>query len=368
MVGGDRISLDDALDPQHNSLNFLRLVLASIVLVSHTKTLGGFGREDYLHGTTFGTVAVYGFFGISGYLIAGSASRHSPARYLWQRCLRILPGFWVALIVTSFVFGWLGWLSGHHVGSYLAIPGASPQGFVGNNWFLDMRQFNIGTIGWNGSLWTLFYEFLCYLLLLGASAAGLLRWKTPVLLGALGFWFAQFVITISPDQGHSFNVFHWWWIMNLIKFAAIFLVGSAMYMWRERIPDSGWIALGCTALFAASLILPGVAPAYSFAASDLGAPLVAYPLLWLGAHLPFQRVGAVNDYSYGIYIYAFPVTVLLSIWGATRFGYVPFAVLSLAATFPLAVASWWLIEKRAMALKRLKLQPRHDPDESTLVD
>ena len=54
-------------------------------------------------------MAVVGFFGISGYLITGSAERSRPLRYLWQRFLRIFPAFWVCLVVTAFVIGAIAW-------------------------------------------------------------------------------------------------------------------------------------------------------------------------------------------------------------------------------------------------------------------
>jgi peptidoglycan/LPS O-acetylase OafA/YrhL len=66
-------------------------------------------------------------------------------------------------------------------------------------------------------------------------------------------------------------------------------------------------------------------------------------------------VGAVNDYSYGIYIYAWPVSQLLAIWGVARWGYLPFTLLTIAATVPMAIGSWWLVEKRALSLKKLTL-------------
>jgi peptidoglycan/LPS O-acetylase OafA/YrhL len=346
-----------SLDPKRNSLNFLRLLLAITVLVTHSRSIGGFGGEPAIHGTTFATVAVYGFFGISGYLIAGSAEGRSAGRYLWQRCLRILPGFWVALIITAFGLAWLGWLGAHHHGGYLSIKRHSPFGFVANNWWLDMRQFKIGSTVWNGSLWTLFYEFLCYLILLGLALAGVLGRRTWMLAIAGGLWLSQALITITPGQDTYFNVYHNWQLMALIKFAAVFLVGSAVYLWRDRIPDSGWLALACAVLFTASLTLPGDLPSFYFRPDALGAPLVAYPLLWLGVHLPFDRVGRANDYSYGTYIYAYPVSVLLAIWHANRLGFVPFALLCVIATAPLAVCSWWLIEKKAMSLRRIRWRP-----------
>jgi peptidoglycan/LPS O-acetylase OafA/YrhL len=80
--------------------------------------------------------------------------------------------------------------------------------------------------------------------------------------------------------------------------------------------------------------------------------------LWLGAHLPLQRVGARNDYSYGVYIYAYPVQQLLATWHAQRFGYWAYLGLSVLGVAPFAAASWWVVEKRALRLKRLDLGAR----------
>ncbi len=224
-----------------------------------------------------------------------------------------------------------------------------------NNWLLDQRQITIS--GWfaNGSLWTLLYEFLCYLLILGVAVVGLLRRRVAVLVLAGGLWLVQMTITFVPGQRSVFNVYRNWMLMNFIKFAAVFLVGSALYLWKEVVPDSGWIALACGAVFLASLFLPGANPAFSFAAACLGAPLIVLPLLWLGAHLPFQRVGARNDYSYGVYIYAFPVTILLAAYHVARLGPLLFLLASTLCTLLLAVPSWWLVERRAMALRKVEV-------------
>ena len=354
MVGGQCIG--EAIDPRRNSLNFLRLVLASMVLLSHAYSIGRFGGEGIFNRTSPATVAVYGFFGISGYLIAGSATRHHAGRYLWQRFLRIFPGFWVALLVTSLGFGLIGWLSQPHAVGYFDISTNTPFGFDYNNWLLDIRQLDIFHTGWNGSLWTLYYEFLCYLTLLSLGLVGLLRHRVGALVVAAGFWLTCLAITAIPSWRANFNVFGNWQEMSYLKFCAVFMVGAVIYLYKEKVPDSGWLALAGGVGFAASLWLPreGLPPAYAFTYSVLLAPLVAYPLLWLGAHLPFQKIGARNDYSYGVYVYAFPVTVLLTIWGANRWGYVPFAILCILGTIPLAVGSWWLIERRAMALRTVR--------------
>ena len=154
----------------------------------------------------------------------------------------------------------------------------------------------------------------------------------------------------------NFNLFHNWIWLNLIKFSAIFLVGATIWLFRDRLPDSGWFALLSAAGFVGGLWLPtyGHAPAYYFSWPGVVAPLLAYPLLWLGAHLPLQRVGATNDYSYGIYIYAFPVGVLLALWNVQRWGYVPFVLLNVLGMIPFAVGSWWLVERHALKFKKLE--------------
>src|SRR5580704_3381339 len=93
-VGGRvarRRTIGDAYSGRSNGLNLIRLLLALTVIVSHSIVLGGYGSEDFFHWSTAGLLAVFGFFGISGYLIAASADSHSVGRFLWHRFLRIFP-------------------------------------------------------------------------------------------------------------------------------------------------------------------------------------------------------------------------------------------------------------------------------------
>jgi peptidoglycan/LPS O-acetylase OafA/YrhL len=107
-----RRSIGEAFSPRHNSLNFLRLAFCLTVIVSHAITLGGFGSEWILGDrTTIAVPALYGFFCLSGFLIAGSATKNRVGRYLWQRFLRIMPGYWVCIVVTSFIIGSIAWIN-----------------------------------------------------------------------------------------------------------------------------------------------------------------------------------------------------------------------------------------------------------------
>ena len=353
-------TLGEDYDPSRNSLNFLRLVLAALVVFSHSLTLGGFGGEAIRNRTTLGTVAVYGFFGLSGYLIAGSAIRHGPGRFVWQRCLRILPAFWVCLIITAFGFGVIAWLHGHSsVAGYLNGP-QSPATYVTHNFALRLNQQTIhGTLTnvpslpvWNGSLWTLFYEFLCYLILGALAVLGLLRRRVAVLLITIALWVAEIVITSVPSLNAQVNLLNNLDLTRLLILVPTFLTGSLLYLYRDQLPDAGWIAAASTVLFLSGLFLPvgNNNPTFTLTSTDLTAIFAVYPLLWLAIHLPFHRIGATNDYSYGVYIYAFPVQQLLAMWGLAAWGYVPYTLSALAVTMALAVASWWLIERHALRL------------------
>ena len=355
-----RRSIGVALDPKRNSLNFLRLVLAFCVVYSHASDLGWWGfRNVVVNGNELGTIAVYGFFGISGYLIAGSASRNSVGRYLWQRFLRIVPALWVCLVVTAFVFGAIALAINPlpHCGyvCYLKLhPG--PFSFVYSNALVKLNQLNVATPKLflaNGSLWTLFFEFLCYLLLAVLSFVGVLRHRGWVALVALGIFGALLITTLAPSLNSMFNGQSNYILMNFMVLSLAFLGGTLIYLYREQVPDSALLAVVSFIAFVATLHLPIDGHAWTLNASKFGVFLLAYPLLWLGAHLPFYWIGSKNDYSYGVYIYAYPLTQLLVSLGADRLGYWPFMGLTASVTLAFAVASWWLVEKHALRLKKV---------------
>ena len=322
-------------------------------------------------------MAVYGFFGISGYLIARSAETHGVLRFVWLRAVRIFPGFWVALVMTAYVFGPLVWLIVHHgtpragLGHYFSppphnwLPPNSPFSYVWNNWWLQIQQIWISGIIRNSSLWTLYFEFICYLILAAMALIGLLRRRLLVVALTAVIFAAVAAISLIPAWNRHFNVYLNWVPMNILKFLAVFLVGTLLYLYRESVPDSGWLALGCSVVAYGSLWLTPSIDRFALhvTITDVFIPAMVYPVLWLGAHLPGRSIGVPNDYSYGLYIYAFPVAQLLALWGAYRWGYAAYVGLTFLVTATLAVTSWWLIEQRFLRLKDLgRSSSRHsDP-------
>ena len=130
-----------------------------------------------------GTVGVQGFFVLSGWLVTISFQR-SPSvwRFLWHRILRLYPAMGLCLAITALLFAPLVYLTTPHLkGGFLSLdPG--PFGYVFRNLFLPRKQIVIGMLlrenywgsDWNGSLWTIFYEGSCYVIVAVTGLAGLL--------------------------------------------------------------------------------------------------------------------------------------------------------------------------------------------------
>jgi peptidoglycan/LPS O-acetylase OafA/YrhL len=334
-------TLNDVFDPEANSLNAIRLVLATAVIVSHSWPLGGFGHDPQVGGVNLGQWAVAGFFAISGWLITGSRLQTDVTHYLWRRFLRIYPGYFVCLFAVAFGFASLA--AGIGNGGWSL---ASALGYVVRNLPLQVSQWSVGTTlehipwpdTWNSPLWTLAYEFICYLLV-GALVTLSRRWLpatvTTVLLLAVAVQAAEawagVVLPEAVDRGS--------------RLAATFFAGALLYLLRRRIPASGRVAAVSSVVLVASTLIDG--------SSTLGVMPVAYLCIWLGAHLPLQQVGRRNDISYGMYIYGWPVQQSLTLLGVPGHGVRIFLLLSVLCTVPPAAASWVLVERPASRLKGL---------------
>jgi peptidoglycan/LPS O-acetylase OafA/YrhL len=332
-------TIEARLDLRSNSLNAIRLVLATAVIVSHAWPIGGFGDDPAIGDVNLGHLAVGGFFAISGYLIAQSRLVNRPGRYAAKRAMRILPAFWVCLIVTGFGLssvaatrtgGWTpadGW---RYVLSWADLW----NGDWGIGSTLDRAPF---ATAWNGSLWTLPSEVACYVILgLGLAIAPVRRspwWSLLAFVGAT-------VAAMNVPHGTPGP------IQDLAFLAPAFAAGTMLLFWSSRVRVDGRLALLAAIAFV-GVALAGVG-------QPLGALPLAYLCLYAGITLPpaLRRIGSVNDVSYGMYLYGFPVAQLLVVLDVHRAGVVVFVLACVAATVPFAAASWWLVERPAMRLLR----------------
>lgn len=359
---GERLSIGEALRGTANSLGILRLTLASLVIFDHAFPLGGFG-EDPLWGLTrgqasLGTLAVGGFFAISGYLIAKSGQSGDVVQFLWRRTLRIFPAYWLVLIVTAFVAGPLIWiLEGSRIGAYVVGPDG-PVNYLLSNWTLTIGSYRIhdlladstpygqavGASVFNGSIWTLIYEWNCYLIIAVLVAFGILKNARIVVPLLAGFFFIVQVVAVV-DLGAVANLVPLLADQQAITLGMIFLIGSVIAVYSKEIPFDHRLGVLAGIVLLVSLRYGGF--------STIGVLAGSYFVLYLGAALPrrLHWIGARNDYSYGIYIYGFLVQQIGAYFGWYEFGYVPYVLLALMISFGCAWLSWHAVEKRAMKLK-----------------
>ena len=130
-----------------------------------------------------------------------------------------------------------------------------------------------------------------------------------------------------------------------MRLALPFAIGTAFYVWRDRLV----LRPGVLAVLVALAVLGRDGPL----ADPLFALALAYGVFLLG-YLPgrgLRRYNRLGDYSYGTYVYAFPVQQLVQhVWGPFGPGVV--VALALPATLLLAVVSWRWVERPALALAR----------------
>jgi peptidoglycan/LPS O-acetylase OafA/YrhL len=333
-----KLSLHELLSGRQNSLNAVRLVLAALVVLGHAWPLTGSTAEPRLEGLS--GIAVNGFFAVSGYLIAASRMNTALLAYLWRRVLRIFPAFLVCLVTIAAGFAPLAAaLEG------TAVSAGSAAGFVFHNALLSISQWGImGTLAavpyhdvWNGSLWTLSYEFLAYLAIGALLTVPWVRLRTKAIVPLLSVLAIVGWVLIEGPIHVSTNAYH-----DAARLGSYFLVGSAMYCLSGHVPVRR--SLTAVALVAyIGLWLVGVD-------NLLGQLPLAYLLLVVGAR-PASGFTTRNDLSYGLYIYAFPTQQFLVVLGTATWGVAANSGLTLVLAAGLAWLSWRFVERPALSLK-----------------
>jgi peptidoglycan/LPS O-acetylase OafA/YrhL len=368
--------LSTAFVGRANSFGLLRLGFAALVLLHHS-TILGYGRP-IINGVDLAGLAVSGFFVISGFLITRSAERTSLPRYVWHRFLRLMPGLWACLLVTALVVAPAAYYADHHtLDDRLWFDIHGVFAYLKENWSNGGQVYGIadvfratpygratGESVINGSLWSLRYEMACYAVVALVAVLGFLaraRWLmlVPAAAGvALLEWDASFggrVFTDASLMTPRLPIFGILTAQLLLPFGTMFLLGAAATLFARRIPIND--VLGCAALLLSGVLLG------TGHRSGLFAIAFAYTVLWAAVRLPsaLHRVGARNDYSYGVYIFAFPVQQMLADAGLYRAGFVVYTAATVVLTGLAAYGSWHLVEKRALRLKDIAFPVRWLP-------
>jgi peptidoglycan/LPS O-acetylase OafA/YrhL len=332
-----------------NNFDALRFWAALAVLWSHAFPIAlGPDQPQPLttlsHGqTNLGTVAVALFFVISGFLITRSFERSADWQsFVRARALRIMPGLIVVLVGIAFILGPL--VTTLPVWEYLS-SGAPIRYVLLNASFSGHSElpgvFEANPVDHaNDSLWTLRYEVVCYALVFALGVGRLLHRyvtlamyvATTVLLGVLEAHHGGSVDTNLPGPD------------RLLDFTALFLAGALVHQWRVPLrPKWAWL---CFALVILALLFGGYKTAQR--------TLWPYVVLTLAQGIDWRIPSPIKlgDLSYGIYIYAWPVTQL-AVMALPQPTWFAAGSIATPTTLVLAWLSWHAVEKRALALKSL---------------
>jgi peptidoglycan/LPS O-acetylase OafA/YrhL len=252
-----------------------------------------------------------------------------------------MPAYWALLLFTSFVVAPLSTVLTHN-----AYDWTSGAEYVVHNSLLFTTQMGIGGTPegvayfglWNASTWSLPFEAAAYAmfgLLLAMPGFG----RRAAALACVALSAAT---TVQSVTGIGMNV-----TPDLTRLWSFFAAGALLWLVRDRLPMSLVAGAGAALVVVETLLLDR---SVYFAIAPVP---VTFLLLWLGARLPI-RIGARNDISYGVYLFAFPLQQLMAVAGVPEaVGLEWFAVLSVVVTVPVAWASWLLVERPSMRLRRL---------------
>jgi peptidoglycan/LPS O-acetylase OafA/YrhL len=344
---GNKVPRQSRVSHSKDNFDAIRLFAALVVVYGHAFALTGTAVPT-IFGNNVSTIAVKVFFIISGYLVIESWRRDpSVSRYLSRRSLRIFPGLVVCTLLSAFLLGPL--VTSLSLGEYFTSPLLPhyllnillrPQAFLPG-----VFEHNIFPKTVNGSLWTLPIEFGMYIV-----SPLLVLWgrgeKTRIILGAIGLCgLSLYVVFAKPDLGT-----HGQTISDALEVAPYFLLGA---FWRIAAPQTIFNAqLALLLLFLLPLIPEGPL-------SEIGLYLVLpYAILSASLCQPalLRSAGRFGDFSYGVYIYGFPIQQTLSFYLHTQgqpflnFG------LSVVPTLVLAALSWRFVEKPFLSLKPRRRQ------------
>jgi peptidoglycan/LPS O-acetylase OafA/YrhL len=349
------ISFAQLSNSRRNNLDFLRFFLACVVIHTHSYEMVGHhytGMVSRIIHLEFGGawLAVNGFFAISGFLIAASwLKSQSTPDYFRKRALRIYPGFIAAILFCVLLVGPLG---GADIRTYFTNPQTysffRPLLFGPNGWLPGVFESQPWKGMVNSSLWTIRFELFCYVFLAALGLMTLLRRRGVMLSLLLLAVTAQFAEQHEWPMKWNLVTPFFGDLWEIIRFIVFFLAGTAFYLYREKIPFNARIAT-----------VAGVILTVAFAAglSTLALPFCGVYLLFFFAfhpHIPLHNFGKHGDFSYGMYLYAFPVQQLLVLYVPFTRNPILLTLLAFVCTLVLAYLSWHFIEKPFLSLKRAR--------------
>lgn len=346
--------LSDLVGGRNNNFNLIRLSAAVMVLFSHSYALavGSSSAEPWLQfGITPGSVAVDIFFITSGFLVTGSLiERKELCSFVMARVLRIYPALLIVVALTVLVLGAYfttlpleTYFSAGETFKYWEKNSTLVRGSYG--YLPAVFENNPFKRAVNGSLWTMPWEVQMYIVLLGIGvAAKFSKWKVWIWKGlVISIFLGVAVIYLMTYFSGSIGVIK---DVRVLRLFFMFFMGASFFALKERVYIGHWIAFSLLlgAILAIFFGKPVFLPIYTLA---VGYIVLYFALLPKGKIRNFNKLG---DYSYGVYIYAFPiqqsiVAIEPGISGPNLF------IIAFPCVLLCSMLSWHYVEKRCLRLK-----------------
>jgi peptidoglycan/LPS O-acetylase OafA/YrhL len=352
--------LSQALSRNGNNFDLVRLLAAVAVVYGHSYLLQApDGTTDWVQNALgfdgFGALGVYAFFLLSGILVTASYDRQrSVPRFVALRIARLWPAVAIGSVVTVFIVGPLfttlplreyfaAGLTWSNLDNFSTIVQKSgwtlPGVFEHNRYPLDVCA----------PLWTLPIEVRCYLIVVVTGVLGLLSTPRGALAAAaLGlvafalrvhFPHLQIGMRNFADTQGGYSFFP----------EPFFMLGIALYGWRERIRIGGLGALALAMTFLVFRDTAGAQPLFYLA--------FVYGVLWIGTTPSLRRFVPRHDYSYGIYLYGFVVQQCIAAL-APQWSHVMSLVVAGPLILACAALSWHYVERPVLGWCRTRLAPQ----------
>ena len=294
------------------------------------------------------------FFGLSGFLVMGSALRTRDLQtFVTFRVLRILPALFTEIMISALVLGPL--LTVTPLKRYFSDPRFFEYfgSLIGRVRFVlpGLFSHNPAPEYVNFALWTVGPEILCYVLMSVLLLTGLFASRRGMLFVTVGY------LALMGLAGATFPVGPIVDVLPSKILVLAFLAGNLFFVFRDRIPYSHRLS---TLSFAAAVGLIYVTLVTGREVwSYVALPGLLYPIVTLGlADLPRMPFFHRGDYSYGIYIYGFPIQQSVAhFFPEHRVWYINL-ILAFPVTLLFAIGSWHLVEKPILGVRKRVLRSR----------
>jgi peptidoglycan/LPS O-acetylase OafA/YrhL len=340
-------------DKNANAFDLLRLILSIFVVITHGYLIGGYGANDPLEKImnfkspfSLGTIGVMGFFSLSGYLITASFERyHNPLVFVYHRLFRILPGFWVCLIVTALFLAPATYTFHNH--TLFGFSWKDSLSYIQSNFFVTIKQWSIGSTleraaykeSINGSLWSLFPELICYTFTFIAGILGVFR-SNKIILLVFCFWFFSLYVM----KNHGFNHGPTFIMLNdlgRMQIYTSYICGCLLYVYSDSIIID---TRGVLFLLIVSILC------LRFGGFSSISPLLISVIIIRGFSSFTLKIR--HDLSYGIYIYSFPLQQLLYGCFGSSLPVAIYVSFSIIGSCIFAFLSFILVEKPFISMRK----------------